>query len=183
MSKYMSLPSFILKEKFNIHKANKLLHTDLLDDETKAGLKKYMKYSANGLVRVRYTPNEIGRLTIRIDTIKTDKEGNPKDTCRSQYNMYNIVKATICHNIYDDLVIRPFYYKFSIQRDIELKHSRNSLMKEMLSFINLNKMEFPEKHVKNYLCLFSTEEKLIHGKEITRLKHSRNYSINSKKKW
>ena len=103
MSKYMSLPSFILKEKFNIHKANKLLHTDLLDDETKAGLKKYMKYSANGFVKVRYTPNEIGRLTIRIDTIKTDKEGNPKDTCRSQYNMYNIVKATICHNVYDDL--------------------------------------------------------------------------------
>ena len=59
MSQYMN--PIVLTEKFNIHKANKLLNTDLLDLETKAGLKKYIKYSNNGKVKVNYTINEIGR--------------------------------------------------------------------------------------------------------------------------
>ena len=103
MSNNMSNNSFTLTERFNINNANKLLQLGLLDDEKKSSLKKYIKYSNNGKVVVRYTINEIGRLTIRIDSIKVDKEGNPKDTCRCQYNMNRITKGSICNTIYDDL--------------------------------------------------------------------------------
>ena len=103
MSNNMSNNSFTLTERFNLNNANKLLQLGLLDDEKKASLKKYIKYSNNGKVVVRYTINEIGRLTIRIDSIKIDKQGNPKDTCRCQYNMNRITKGSICNTIYDDL--------------------------------------------------------------------------------
>ena len=103
MSNNMSNNSFTLTERFNLNNANKLLQLGLLDDEKKASLKKYIKYSNNGKVVVRYTINEIGRLTIRIDSIKIDKQGNPKDTCRCQYNMSRITKGSICNTIYDDL--------------------------------------------------------------------------------
>ena len=103
MNTNMSNNSFTLTERFNINNANKLLQLGLLDDEKKASLKKYIKYSNNGKVIVRYTINEIGRLTIRIDSIKVDKEGNPKDSCRCQYNMSRITKGSICNTIYNDL--------------------------------------------------------------------------------
>lgn len=114
MSNNMST-SFILQEKFNLHRAKKLLHTDLLDDETKASLKKYIKYSNNSKVNVKYTINDIGRLSIRIDDIKIDKDGNPKDTCRCQYNMYNVVKATICDGIYKDLDVQNCHPNILLQ--------------------------------------------------------------------
>ena len=130
MSQYMN--PIVLTEKFNIHKANKLLNTDLLDLETKAGLKKYIKYSNNGKVKVNYTINEIGRLSIRMADIKVDKEGNPKDTCRSQYNMYNVVKSTICEGIYSDLDVENCHPSLLVQ----IFNSKGYKTKYLTNFIN-----------------------------------------------
>jgi hypothetical protein len=96
---------FILQEKFNLQLALKLLQSDIIDDETKGSLKKYLKYSKNQKVEVLYTPppDGIGRLSIRINNIKIDKDNVPKDTCRAQYNLRKIVKASLCDKFYVDL--------------------------------------------------------------------------------
>ena len=104
---HQNLQPFTLTEQFNITYALKLLQSNIIDDETKGSLKKYLKYSKNQKVEVLYTPpaDGIGRLSIRINDIKLDKDGIPKDTCRAQYNMYNKVKASLCDKFYVDLDI------------------------------------------------------------------------------
>ena len=99
---------FVLSEQFNIVNALKLLQSELIDEETKASLAKYLSYSKNQKTDVLYKLPEdgIGRLNIRINDIKLDKDGIPKDTCRAQYNMYNLVKASICDKYYVDLDIK-----------------------------------------------------------------------------
>ena len=107
----------ILSEQFNIVNALKLLQSDLIDEETKASLSKYLSYSKNQKVDVLYKLPEdgIGRLNIRINDIKVDKDGSPKDTCRCQYNMYNLVKASICDKYYVDLDIKNCHPSILLQ--------------------------------------------------------------------
>lgn len=97
---------FVLQEHYDISQVLKLLQTNLIDNDLKGSIKKYLKYGKNQKNSVRYTKNEIGRLKICLDNIKKDKKSNePVDSCRSQYNFKKIVKSTMCDKHYVDLDI------------------------------------------------------------------------------
>ncbi len=99
LSELSIMDSFTLKERYDISNAQKLLHCDILDDETKGSLKKYLKYGKGGSVEVKYTQNEIGRLNIRVKALK-DGEG-----CKAQSFMKGVCKSALCKKNYVDLDI------------------------------------------------------------------------------
>jgi len=88
---------FTLKEKYDISNAQKLLHCNIVDEEYKGSLKKYLKYGKNGSVEVEYTINEIGRLSARIKAMKPDQ------TAITQCLMWREAKAALCKKHYVDL--------------------------------------------------------------------------------
>ena len=85
-----------LEEEYDILGLSKLLCSDVIDPEWKARMVKYRKHSKNGKVKVNYTINPIGRLTIKI-------AGEKEETCTTQSCMKCIAKSVLCGKIYNDL--------------------------------------------------------------------------------
>ena len=79
ISKYNNMTTFTLTEKYDITNSAKLLSSNLLDDESRGSLKKYLKKGKGGRVEVNYTRNEIGRLNIKVKGLKE------KETCIPLY--------------------------------------------------------------------------------------------------
>ena len=97
LSQLNNMNSFTLKEKYDIVNSQKILHSEILDDEYKGSLKKYLKHGKSGSVEVEYTQEDIGRLKIRIKDLK---EG---ETCINQSLMYREAKSALCKKNYVDL--------------------------------------------------------------------------------
>ena len=89
--------TFSLKEKYDISNSQKLLHCDIIDDENKGSLKKYLKHGKGGSVEVEYKVNDIGRLNIRVKGLKEE------DGCKCQTFMKGSVKSALCKKAYVDL--------------------------------------------------------------------------------
>eukprot|EP01051_Picozoa_sp_SAG22_P002167 SAG22_NODE_95_length_20791_cov_40.318514_7_plen_780_part_00 len=102
---------------FNRKNALKLLNINLLDDETKYELKKYMSFASNGgkgnVVNVKYTVNEIGRLDITV--IGERKGGSYSEPCTVQSYMWRPVKAALCADTYTDIDIVNAHPVFILQ--------------------------------------------------------------------
>lgn len=97
LSKLNNMKTFTITEKYDITNAKKLLQSNLLDEEYKGSLNKYLKYGKNGKVEIQYTQNEIGRLNIRVKDLK---EG---ETCIAQAFMKGVCKSALCRKYYNDL--------------------------------------------------------------------------------
>ena len=97
LSKLNNMKTFSLNERYDTINAQKLLHSDLVDEEYKGSIKKYLKYGKNGKVEVQYIQNEIGRLNIKV---KGMKEG---ETCITQAFMKGNVKSALCKKNYVDI--------------------------------------------------------------------------------
>ena len=97
LSKLNNMTTFTLKEKYDISNAQKLLHSDLLDDEYKGSLRKYLKHGKGGIVEVEYTIKEIGRLNIKVKGLKKD------ETSIAQAFMKGVCKSALCKKHYVDL--------------------------------------------------------------------------------
>ena len=97
ISELNNMEPFVLKEKYNISHAQKLLHTQLLDEEWKGSLRKYLKHGKNGGVEVEYTQNDIGRLNIKVKGLKKNEES------RCQATMKREIKSALCSRDYVDL--------------------------------------------------------------------------------
>ena len=97
LSKLNNMKTFTLTEKYDITSAKKILMSDLLDDEYKGSLGKYLKQGKGGKVEVEYTQNEIGRLNIKVKGLK---EG---ETCINQAIMWRECKSALCSKYYHDL--------------------------------------------------------------------------------
>ena len=97
LSKLNNMTTFTLKEKYSISNAQKLLHSDILDEEYKGSLRKYLKHGKGGIVEVEYTIKEIGRLNIKVKGLKKD------ETSIAQAFMKGVCKSAICKKNYVDL--------------------------------------------------------------------------------
>ena len=97
LSKLNNMKTFTITERYNITNAKKLLLSDILDEEYKGSLNKYLKKGKNGKVEVEYTQNEIGRLNIKVKGLK---EG---ETCIAQAFMKGVCKSALCSKYYYDL--------------------------------------------------------------------------------
>tara|TARA_R110000868_G_scaffold2165_7_gene16476 strand:+ start:2476 stop:4920 length:2445 start_codon:yes stop_codon:yes gene_type:complete len=89
--------TFLLQEKYDISNAQKLLHCDMIDEEYKGSLRKYLKHGKSGSVEVEYTINDIGRLNARVKSLKKD------ETSITQCLMWREAKAALCKKNYVDL--------------------------------------------------------------------------------
>ena len=92
-----NMKTFTLNERFNYKNAIKLLHSDLLDEDYKRSLSKYLSKCKEGKVEVEYIQNDIGRLNIKVKDLK---EG---ETCISQPVMWRECKSALCKDYYVDL--------------------------------------------------------------------------------
>ena len=90
----------LLEEKFNVNNVSRLLLSDLLDTVGKRTLQKYLKKLEGGKVEVKYTNDDLGRLEARMTKLK---EG---ETCATQMNLWNVMKAVGCKDIYTDVDIQ-----------------------------------------------------------------------------
>jgi hypothetical protein len=97
LSKLNNMKTFTITERYDITNAKKLLLSDILDEEYKGSLNKYLKKGKNGRVEVEYTQNEIGRLNIKVKGLK---EG---ETCIAQAYMKGVCKSALCSKYYYDL--------------------------------------------------------------------------------
>lgn len=97
LSKLNNMTTFCLNEKYDISNAQKLLHSDLIDDEYKGSLRKYLKHGKGGKVEVEYTMKEIGRLNIKVKGLKKD------ETSIAQAFMKGVCKSALCKKNYVDL--------------------------------------------------------------------------------
>lgn len=93
------METFSIEEKYDILKAKKLLASDLIDEDYRTSLLKYIKKAKGGKVLVDYTKNDIGRLSIKINGLKDN------ETCITQSIMWRGAKSTLCEKYYDDLDI------------------------------------------------------------------------------
>ena len=92
-----NMRTFQLTEKYDFVKSLKLLHTNIVDDEYKGSLRKYLKHGKGGKVDVEYIQNDIGRLSIKVKNLKKG------ESCITQSNMWCDVKGTLCNKDYVDL--------------------------------------------------------------------------------
>ena len=97
LSNLKNMKTFTISEKYDITNAKKILISDILDEEYKGSLLKYIKNGKNGKVEVEYTQNEIGRLNIKVKGLK---EG---ETCINQAIMWRECKSALCSKYYSDL--------------------------------------------------------------------------------
>ena len=94
---YMEDKTFSLHEKYDITNMAKLLNSDCIDSEWKGRMKKYRQHSKDGAVKVNYTRNKIGRLSIKADGLKEN------ETLGTQACMWANAKSALCSKIYYDL--------------------------------------------------------------------------------
>lgn len=98
------MDEIIISEKIDLKNAYKLLNSNLIDDEHKCKLKKYLSFSDGGKVKVKYIKNDIGRLTIKVFNKKKVEDIN-EDSCIVQSFMKRIIKGAICNKYYKDIDI------------------------------------------------------------------------------
>ena len=101
--------TFKLTEKYNLKDMRRFLLSDLIDAEGKRALQKYLKQLDNGQVEVVYSSKALGRLEGKIDKLK------PGDTCMTQMNMWNVMKAVGCRAIYSDVDIKNCHPTLLVQ--------------------------------------------------------------------
>ena len=97
LSKLNNMKTITLNERYDSLNAQKLLHSDIIDDEYKGSLKKYLKYGKGSKVEVQYIQNDIGRLNIKVKGLK---EG---ETCITQSIMWRECKSALCKKNYVDI--------------------------------------------------------------------------------
>jgi len=97
LSNLNNMKSFTISEKYDLTNSKKLLLSDIIDEEYKGSLKKYLKHGKNGKVQVEYTQNEIGRLNIKVKGLKDE------ETCINQAIMWRECKSALCSKYYYDL--------------------------------------------------------------------------------
>jgi hypothetical protein len=131
LSNLNNMRTFTLTEKFNGTNAIKLLHSNILDEEYKCSLSKYLNISDNNKVEVEYIQNDIGRLNIRVKNLK---EG---ETCINQAIMWRECKSALCKKEYVDLDMVNAHPTFLEQIYID-----KGLKCEVLSFFNKNRDVF-----------------------------------------
>ena len=88
-----------LTERFNVDKASQLLLSDLLDAKGKRILKKYLSKLSGNAMQVEYTNESLGRLEAKALGLKKN------ETCSTQMNLWNVMKAVGCSGIYTDIDI------------------------------------------------------------------------------
>lgn len=140
LSKLNNMKTFTLNERFNYKNAIKLLHSDLLDEEYKGSLKKYISKCKEGKVEVEYIQNDIGRLNIKVKGLK---EG---ETCISQPLMWRECKSALCKDTYVDLDMVNAHPTFLEQVIID-----KGLECPALSYYNSNRDKFFKKMEKKGL--------------------------------
>jgi hypothetical protein len=140
LSKLNNMKTFTITEKYDITNAKKLLLSDILDEEYKGSLQKYLKKGKNGKVEVEYTQNEIGRLNIKVKGLK---EG---ETCIAQAFMKGVCKSALCSKYYYDLDMINAHPTF-------LEHilKEKGLDCSILSYYNENRDKFFNKMAKKGL--------------------------------
>jgi hypothetical protein len=140
LSKLNNMKTFTITERYNITNAKKLLLSDILDEEYKGSLNKYLKKGKNGKVEVEYTQNEIGRLNIKVKGLK---EG---ETCIAQAFMKGVCKSALCSKYYYDLDMINAHPTF-------LEHilKEKGLDCTILSYYNQNRDKFFNKMAKKGL--------------------------------
>jgi hypothetical protein len=109
--KFRDNPERVIKltEKFDLEHMRRLLLSDLIDAEGKRALQKYLKKLQDGQVNVVYSSKELGRLEAKIDGLK------PNETCMTQMNMWNVMKAVGCRAIYSDVDIKNCHPTLLVQ--------------------------------------------------------------------
>ena len=140
LSKLNNMKTFTITERYDITNAKKLLLSDILDEEYKGSLNKYLKKGKNGKVEVEYTQNEIGRLNIKVKGLK---EG---ETCIAQAFMKGVCKSALCSKYYYDLDMINAHPTF-------LEHilKERGLDCTILSYYNQNRDKFFNKMAKKGL--------------------------------
>jgi hypothetical protein len=131
LSNLNNMRTFTLTEKFNGSNAIKLLHSNILDEEYKGSLKKYLSKCKEGKVEVEYIQNDIGRLNIKVKDLK---EG---ETCINQALMWRECKSALCKDEYVDLDMVNAHPTF-----LEQVYIDKGLNSEVLSFFNKNRDDF-----------------------------------------
>eukprot|EP01045_Picozoa_sp_COSAG04_P023362 COSAG04_NODE_2765_length_3621_cov_47.223169_2_plen_897_part_00 len=91
--------TILLEEKFNVSNVSRLLLSDLLDTVGKRTLQKYLKKLEGGKVEVAYSNSELGRLEAKMTHLKKN------EVCATQMNLWNVMKAVGCKDIYTDVDI------------------------------------------------------------------------------
>ena len=90
--------TFTLTEKYDVRRMALLLgSTDIIDEEYKGSLIKYKSHAKRGSVKVNYSINKIGRLSIKVVDLKD------KETCITQSCMKQIAKGALCSDNYTDV--------------------------------------------------------------------------------
>ncbi len=97
LSKLKNMKTFTLNERYDNLNAQKLLHSDIIDEEYKGSVKKYLKHGKGSKVEVQYIQNDIGRLNIKVKGLK---EG---DTSIAHAFMKGVVKSALCKKNYVDI--------------------------------------------------------------------------------
>ena len=128
-----------LTEKYNLQNLVKLLHSDLLDEEWKSRMEKYKKHSRDCQVKVTYTRNDIGRLTIKAEGLKKDQ------TLTTGSCMKGICKSAIFGDKYVDVDIVNSHPCMLYQVFV-----RNGYECPILKFYIENRDRFFEKCKKKY---------------------------------
>ena len=123
ISKYNNMTTFTLTEKYDITNSAKLLSSNLLDDESRGSLKKYLKKGKGGRVEVNYTRNEIGRLNIKVKGLKEN------ETCMASPYMWAVMKASLFNKNYFDLDIVNAHPVFALHTFKNLNYKTDKLEK------------------------------------------------------
>ena len=97
LSNLNNMKTFTLTERYDCVNAQKLLHSEILDDDYRGSLVKYLKNGKGGKVEVEYTKEDIGRLKIKVKNLKKD------ETCITQSLMWRDTKSALCKKDYVDL--------------------------------------------------------------------------------
>lgn len=126
MTSKINSNEFIINEKIDLKNAYKILNSDLIDDEHKNKLQKYLKYSDNGIVKVKYIKNDIGRLNIKLYN-KKKLEDFDKETCTVQSFMKRIIKGAICEKNYKDIDVNNAHPTFILNLFDKLGYDTNYL--------------------------------------------------------
>ena len=111
-----NMETFVLEEQYNMLNAKKILETNILDEQYKSSLNKYINRGKYGKVKVRYMVNDIGRLTIGVDGLKDN------ETCIYTACMWRPLKSALCSKYYYDLDIVNCHSVLLLQTYINLNY-------------------------------------------------------------
>ena len=175
--------SFNLSEKYDIHEMAKLLNSDVIDMEWKSRIKKYRKASHYGSVKVNYTRNKIGRLTIKGSDCKD------KETLTTQSFMKGVCKSVLCSKLYYDLDLvnchPEMLYQLLISYDIDCpKIHQYTLLRDDIIKHYMERTEMNRDDIKQLLCLIcygGSATKFLNEKKVPDNEDCRGYFLELEK--